>query len=108
VWVVGRHNEVMDACIAIALRSWIVDILLRKWFPLQGRNFAIGSKSNEDVSLLPPPIPLVIHYHSYKEALSTSKRMSTFSINLINTRRIKGIQAFIMYSNKTKKSWKKE
>lgn len=80
----------------------IVDILLRKWFPLQGGNFAIGGKSNEDVSLLPPSIPLVIHYHSYKEAPSTSKRMSTFSINLINTRRIKGIQAFIMSPNKTK------
>jgi hypothetical protein len=44
----------------------IVDILLRKWFPLQGGNFAIGGKSNEDVSLLPPLTPLVISYQSYK------------------------------------------
>jgi hypothetical protein len=80
----------------------IVDILLKKWFPLQGGNFAIGGKSNEDILLLPPPIPLVIIYHSYKEAPSTSKKMSIFSINLINTRRIKGIQAFIMYPNKIK------
>jgi hypothetical protein len=35
----------------------IVYILLTKWFPLQEGNFAIGGKSNENVSLLPPSIP---------------------------------------------------
>jgi hypothetical protein len=85
-----------------------MDILLRKWFPLQGGNFAIGGKCNEDVALLPPPIPLIMSYHSYKKAPSISKRMCTFSISLINTRRIRGIQAFIISPNKENLSWKKE
>jgi hypothetical protein len=86
----------------------IVDILLKKWFPLQGGNFSIRGKSNEDISLLPPLIPLVISYHSYKKAPSTSKKMFAFFINLINTRIIRGIQAFIMSFNKKKNSWKNE
>jgi hypothetical protein len=64
------------------------------------REFCLGGKSNEDVSLLPPLIPLVISYHSYTEAPSTSKIMFTFYINLINTKRIRGIPSFIMSPNK--------